>query len=283
MNRNRTRLRRAAPLAGAAAVLLTASACGGDDDTTDTTNTTETTSSSSTADDGAAALAEAASTTLGETSMSFELAYAIEGPDVQQEGELEGTGDFSTGSAEVVATQEGIELRSVFDGDDFWLTSSGQAFGAALPDGKQWVHGNLADVADSEVLSRLEPLAILYLLNGAQDVTASADGDSTRYEFTVDMTVAADSAPSDRRQEVEALIDTGDVEPTVSGEAVVDSDNRVTELSFTGNDGAEPPVDISWDASLDGFGEEVTIEPPPDAEVVALDDVPEIRNQLVGP
>ena len=68
----------------------------------------------------------------------------------------------------------------------------------------------------------------------------------------------------------------------MTGEAVVDSDRHVRELSVTGNNGAEPPVDISWEASLDDFGEEVILERPPDAEVVALDEVPEIRDQITG-
>ena len=122
--------------------------CGGDDDATDTTT------GGSTRDDGAAALAEAASITLDESSMSFDLAYSIEGPDIQQEGSLEGTADFAAGSGDIVATEQDRDLRAVIDGDDFWLTSGADTFTSALPDGKQWAHGSIAELGDSDALSR---------------------------------------------------------------------------------------------------------------------------------
>ncbi len=71
------------------------------------------------------------------------------------------------------------------------------------------------------------------------------------------------------------------LDPGEHGEAVVDADDHVRELAFSGNDGQHPTVAVTWRARFDDFGDAVTPEIPPDAEVIALDDVPELRDQLL--
>jgi hypothetical protein len=271
MFRTQLTLRRGVPIL--AVLALAAASCGDGDDSGASGGETS---------DAVAALTAAASTTLDETSMSFDLGFRIEGPDVRQSGTLGGTGEFETNRGSVTTTSDGTpEYWAVFDGDEFWLAAFGTLTWSPLPDGKEWAHGSLADLDDRAAISRLEPPAILYLLNGAEAVSSEPGEKSTRYEFDVDMTAAADSAPSDRREEVEALIDTGDVEPIVHGEAVVDADGYVRELAFSGNDGQHPTVAVTWRARFDDFGDAVTPEIPPDADVIALDAVPELRDQLL--
>jgi hypothetical protein len=185
MNRSRLTLRRGVPIVAVLAVA--AAACGDSDDGADSSS----------------ALATAAATTVDVNSMSFDLAFTIEGPDVHQQGSVGGTAEFTTNRGDVVTTSDGPpESRAIFDGDEFWLAVGGTVSSSALPDGKEWVHGNLSDVGESTVIFPLEPPAILFLLDGARNVRADADGDSTRYAFDVDMSDAAERAPADRREEV---------------------------------------------------------------------------------
>jgi hypothetical protein len=226
-------------------------------------------------------LADAAATTLGEDVMSFELRFSIEGPGIEEDGQLAGRGDFAANRGTVVATTGGTESRSVFDGDVFWLASTDEAFNELLPEGKRWVRGSLAQLGPDAAVTELEPLSVLYVLNGAESVSVDDDAGSQRYAFDVDMTSAAESAPADRREDVRALIDAGADEATITGEAVVDGDEHVRELTVSATvmttDG---DVAITYDVTLDDFGEMVSVDQPPDDEVVDLDDVPELRDRL---
>jgi hypothetical protein len=249
------------------ALVVVAISCGGDDDTATPVGTTS--------------LVDAASTTLDETALSFELEFSIDGPGVHEDGRLEGSGDFDANRGTVTATTGGIEAKALFDGDRFWLKSSDEAFTSLMPDGKEWVRGNLSELADDAAVTRLEPLSLLYLLNGAESVEADDAVGSTSYRFDVDMQAAVDSAPSDRRDEVAALIESSQGQPRVSGEAIVDGDGHVRELTVDGTVAAsEGDVDISYEATLDRLDEAVSFEPPPDDEVVALAEVPELTDQL---
>jgi hypothetical protein len=229
-------------------------------------------------------LKAAAAATLDERSMSFDLDFDVDGAGVHQAGRLAGSGDVVANRGRVAADSGGVEARSVFDGDRFWLTSTDETFTSAMPDGKDWVAGKISELGDDGAVTRLEPLALLYVLNGAESVTAhDADG-MTRYRFDVDMSAAADSAPGDRREEVAQLIEAADGRATVAGEAVVDGDQHVRALTVTGTmqtEGGE--IDVKYHATLDDFDQAPRVEPPPDDEVVALADVPELSGQLGQP
>ena len=98
------------------------------------------------------------------------------------------------------------------------------------------MHGEFEDVGDDAMVSPIEVPAILYLLDGAQNVAAERHGDSTRYKCDVD--------------------------------------GLVRELAVAGSDGQDAAIEITWKAQFDDFGEPVENEPPDDDQVVELDDGP---------
>ncbi len=289
----RSRRRLTAALVGA--VLLAAPACGVTNDGSAGAGDEPTEAPPPVSGEAAVeALERALRTTTTQPRSSFEAEATVDAPTGPERLGVAGAVDRKVPRIEVdlTSTDRGVKLR--LDRDDAWLKLEGAAT-EALPEGVSWIHVTKADdVAGIDFdFERDVPYDLLYYLRGATDVrgkgTDRVAGVPVRtFTFTAADDVV-DRAPAERRAAVADLIRaTGDSQLEVTGEVAIDGDGRVRRLHLRGEVRPADPIDgdldaeitIEWDLTLDDFGAEVDVEPPPAAQVTDVDDDPELRAVL---
>jgi len=116
---------------------------------------------------------------------------------------------------------------SLFDGDEFGCTSSMPPSLAATARARPRFAGTLTSLGDDAAVTQLEPATVPYLLAGTNDVSVSRLYDELEYRFIVDVDHAVGPAPNESRDEVAALIESGDAPARADGSADVAGDGRV--------------------------------------------------------
>lgn len=240
------------------------------------------------------ALERALRRTAAQPRSSFEADATLDAPTGEERFGLAGAVDRNVPRIDVDLTlaDRGVELR--LDGDEAWLKLEGDA-ADALPEGVSWIHVTKGDdVAgiDFDFESDV-PYDLLYYLRGATDVrgkgTDRVAGVPVRTFAFAAAADVVDRAPAERREAVADLIRaTGDSELEVTGEVAIDGDSRVRRLHLRGDVRPADPSDrdpdaeitIEWDLTLDDFGAEIDVEPPPAAQVTDVDDDPDLRAVL---
>lgn len=178
--------------------------------------------------------------------------------------------------------------------DAAYISSEEAAFTEALPEGAEWV-----EVAPDE----LESLGLetsfdqggltpqLYLALGATDPvageTSEVNGDPVQtYSFGIDQEQAVAEAPEEAKAAVEGAISLEGEKQSIEGEAAIDGDGLLRQMSVTGV--AETPdfggegisVEVTFDVEYLDFGIEIETEPPDPDTVVPLAEAPDAATAL---
>jgi hypothetical protein len=300
------RLARFAPVV-ALAILAACSDGGSDDDgaaspttTSDTTAersadpTTTEPSEGLSEDEAGRILSDAIETTRSVDSMVVSLELSFDGGSLLGTQSVRLAGPVRLDGTEIDISAEIEEqpdaIRILISEDRAWVGGEGDDIRAALPNGADWVELAASVLQASPTYSDPSELAFLYLLNGADEIESDGEG---RYRFNVDLDRAIDEAPAERREDVASTLTfSGEAEPVITGEVVLDDDGRVRSMEITGVQG---PTDEEREAFDLGDDEEVTIRllvliddidvpvdvdaPDPDS-VVDIADAPEVATLL---
>ena len=196
-------------------------------------------------------------------------------------GTVDGFGDAGT-----------VEMRG--DGERAWVRTDSEEVQALLPEGVTWVEVPLDTLVEGGFFGGFEgTFGIVPVLRGLVDVEAvgtdEVGGDPVRvYEGDVDWEAALDAATD---EELGGLSDSLSLEGAEAEELVVtaalDADNRLRSFAMELVAGEDLTAGAGLEASLAfevaEYDPEVEPpEPPPDDETVALDDMPELGDLLLG-
>lgn len=254
---------------------------------------------------GLGRVAEAATTTTDAQTARFSVATELEGTDdpmLAEAGSTQGEGviDFEANRGQLTmqlpdmsgampddAPADGedpmadlpSELVTVFDADVVYTQ-------VATEEGMRWLRIDVTEMAGGAQTGNQDPTAGLELLRGADDVEEVGEeevrGDATtHYRATLDLERARDEAPEEQRAAMDqAIAQLGSNELPV--EVWLDEEDRVRRMRYA-IDLAQMEIDAAGDAALQGtitttmefwdFGVEVDVSPPPDEEVVTLEEL----------
>lgn len=208
---------------------------------------------------------------------------------------MTGTGEFDAGGKRArmtvaydIAGQE-FELEMAMDLPLMYMRFPPE-FGAQLPSGKSWIKFDLQNLGeqlgfDFQQLmqaSQADPSQGLEYLRGVSDVETVGEEsvrgvDTTHYQGVIDLRQVAKEFP-DAKESIDRIIELTTVD-RVPADVWVDGDGfvRRMRLDYQGMRFAPGQRgDMTMTMELYDFGAEVDVEPPPDDEVI---DIQELLNQ----
>jgi hypothetical protein len=264
-------------VAALAALLLVAAGCGGGggDKSADTVETPD-----------ANPIAQAASHTSRAGSVKVE--FEIVGKGVNGGGR----GAFDTGtrdSGRLSMTLEGnggstTTVDTIIDGAVMYLRSA--VFQQVLPQGKEWVRVDLAQLARQNGVNLGSLLDSNPTPNGALAYLRGASGnarelgkekvrgvETTHYRASIDLEQAARRAKGSTRESIRRVIDVAGVR-SLPVDVWVGDDGYVRKVTYRQHSSSNQSAKITME--LYDFGTPVTIAPPPPAAVIDF-------QKLVGP
>lgn len=182
----------------------------------------------------------------------------------------------------------GGEMEMVMDGSVIYMKLPSQV-ASGLPGGKEWIRLDLAaageglgvDFADLMQFQQMDPTqALKYLLGASEDFERVGSEDvrgveTTHYRGTVDFRKASELIPADSRDDFERVLElTG--EPTIPFEVWIDGDGLTRRMKYEqplpADQGGEETT-MALTMEMYDFGAEVDVEPPPDDEVIDLQEL----------
>jgi hypothetical protein len=98
------------------------------------------------------------------------------------------------------------------------------------------------------------------------------------YTFGIDQEAAVAAAPQEAKERVESAITLEGANQSIEGEAAIDGEGYMRQMSVTGSaeaPGLPAPLEVSFDVEYLDFGVEVPAEAPDPATVVPLSEAPE--------
>jgi hypothetical protein len=244
-----------------------------------------------------AAVAEAATKTADAGSARFSFTGTVNGVaggpvTVGGEGEYTGrqarlTFDMSDLGA-ATGGAFGGEMELVMDGLVINMKLPSQIT-SALPGGKEWIRFDLAAAGeelgvDFEELMRLQQTdpaqALKYLLGASDDFERVGSQqvrgvETTHYRGTVDLRKALEQIPADSGDELERVLElVGD--PKMPFEVWIDDDGLARRMKYeqplpAGQGGEDATMALTME--MYDFGADVDVEPPPDDEVIDLQEL----------
>jgi hypothetical protein len=233
-------------------------------------------------------LAGAMRATAAANSAVMEVRFAESSDGGSGEQLIRGSMDFEQVKATVVVQNGSESMQARIDGERTWFELDATVLGPDVPSGARWLEAPTAELVERGIVST-DPnrtWAMLYLLVGAENVTARGDGS---YAFDLDLD-AVDEGPltSEEREAARTVLQFSDPEVFESIEGVVrlDDEGRVSEFSLeVVGDRLVLGEDMSLSMSLrvSELDVPVTVPIPPPEEVVMAQDHPELLERLVGP
>jgi hypothetical protein len=232
-----------------------------------------------------AAVAEAASKTSAESARLHYIATA--GPMT-----IEADGAFSDRSGRLRMDMSGVPGGSAFGDGDIELVFEDNvvyirfpgALANELPTGKRWVSLDLEelgeragiDFAGLQQFSQSDPTQVLEYLRGATDDFERVGEEdvrgtlTTHHRGTVDLRKVADQVPDEVRPSYERVMELAGTSE-IPVEAWIDEEGRARRLTYgmplpQASGGATMTITMEFFE----FGADVSVEPPPDNEVVDL-------------
>lgn len=178
--------------------------------------------------------------------------------------------------------------------DAAYISSDEASFTDALPEGAEWIEVSPDELASLGLDTSFDQGGLtpqLYLALGATDPVA---GDTTEvngvpvqtYSFGIDQEQAVAEAPEEAKAAVESAISLEGENQSIEGEAAIDGDGLLRQMSVTGV--AETPdfggegirVEVTFDVEYLDFGIEIETEPPDPETVVPLAEAPDAAAAL---
>jgi len=246
----------------------------------------------------AKALAEGATLTNDSTEpVEASLGGAVTGLGLgDQEFSFDGSVDPESETGTFAVEVNGATFDLILTEDAAYISSDEPTFTDALPEGAEWIELSVEELNSSGINTGFKEGAFspqLYLALGATDIEAGGseevgDDPVRSYSFTIDEAKAVEEAPTEVKSDVEDAINLEGEDPTIKGEATLDSEGRMRSFNAVGTvgslDGAE--VEVTLGTELVAFGVEIDAEPPDPDATVPLTDAPDaltaLQSVLVG-
>jgi LppX_LprAFG lipoprotein len=182
----------------------------------------------------------------------------------------------------------GGEMEMVMDGSLMYMKLPSQV-ASGLPGGKEWIRLDLAaageelglDFEELMQVQRTDPTQTLkYLLGASEDFERVGSEEvrgveTTHYRGTVDLRKALEQIPADSRDELERVLElVGD--PKMPFEVWIDDDGLARQMKYeqpmpVGQGGEDATMALTME--MYDFGADVDVEPPPDDEVIDLQEL----------
>lgn len=243
-------------------------------------------------------LAKTATETRDAGSSRVEFNASVEGLGRQFSFSGEGEFDYTTQKGRAAFRFEGlpapdddVDLEMIQDGLVLYMKAP--FLTRNLPGNREWLRLDLeeagrlsgVDIGAFQQLNQGDPTQYLGYFRGVSDDIEEVGSepvrgvDTTRYEATVDLEKAAESAPADLRDRIEASVE--GLKAQLGGDttfpivAWIDGDGLLRRLRHTitmSPPGAGNEVTSTFEMELFDFGVEVDVAPPPDRNTVDFAD-----------
>lgn len=280
---------------------LALGACGGGGDGAETTAGQATAGETA---PSASPLALAASETKGVGSSRIDITSIVPAGPGQEPVTLAGEGAFDYASQQgrmtfdfgallgsLGAGENETRAEILYDGTVVYLRIP--LFSELFPGGKPWIKIDIAATAESQGLdlsqltdaSQADPTQVFAYLETASDVEEVGREEvrgeqTTHYRATLDLEAAAEAAPSELRERMQAGADqlrSAAGTTTMPIEVWIGDDGLVRRFVLRFSlAGTEPPAESETTMEFYDFGVEVSVEPPPASEVIELSELSEM-------